>query len=106
VTNINDPKMNCVKQGRKLDAESSGVMIFPNRSRALAPSWRASVDVSSLDICDEDWDKHDDAKSILRMNTKDLDWFRLSHGVIAIHPVLLYYAIKFDARIDCRLLLL
>jgi hypothetical protein len=26
-----------------------------------------------------------------------LDWFRPSCGVIALHPVLLYYAIKFDA---------
>jgi hypothetical protein len=27
----------------------------------------------------------------------DLDWFRPSRGVIALRPVLLYYAMKFDA---------
>jgi hypothetical protein len=25
------------------------------------------------------------------------DWFRLSPGVVALHPVSLYYIVKFDA---------
>jgi hypothetical protein len=31
------------------------------------------VDISSSDICDKDRKKHDDARSISRMNTMDLD---------------------------------
>jgi hypothetical protein len=45
-----------------------GAMIFPDGSRALSPSWSASVDVWSSDICDENRDKCDDVRSILRMN--------------------------------------
>jgi hypothetical protein len=45
------------------------------------------VDVSSSDTCDEDQEKHDDARSISRMNIVVLDWFRPSRGVIAIHLV-------------------
>jgi hypothetical protein len=63
----------------------------------LPPSWRASVDVSSSDICDKDREKCDDVRSISRMNTVVLDWFRPSYGVIAHIQFLLYYAIKFDA---------
>jgi hypothetical protein len=32
-----------------------------------------------------------------KMNTVDLSWFRPSHELIVIRPVLLYYFIKFDA---------
>jgi hypothetical protein len=35
-----------------------------------------------------------------------LYWFMSSQRVIALCPVSLYYAIKFDALIDCGLLLL
>jgi hypothetical protein len=34
--------------------------------------------ISSSDICGKDWGKYDDARSILRMNKVDLDWFRPS----------------------------
>jgi hypothetical protein len=54
------------------------------------------IDISSSDICNDDQDKCDDVKSILRMNTINLNWFKLSHAVILLRPVLLYYAIKFD----------
>jgi hypothetical protein len=42
------------------------------------------VDISSLDICDKNQKKRDDARSILMIN---LDWFRLSHRVIALYLV-------------------
>jgi hypothetical protein len=45
------------------------------------------VKVSSSDICDKDQEKHDDARSIIRMNTVVLDWFRPSRRVIVIHSV-------------------
>jgi hypothetical protein len=48
---------------------------------------KRSVDVVSSDTCAEDREKLDDAKSILRMNTVSLDWFRLSRGVIALRLV-------------------
>jgi hypothetical protein len=72
-------------------------IIFQDGSWALLPSWRASVDVSSSDICDENQEKHNNASSILRMNMMDLDRFGPSREVIALHLILLYYAIKFDA---------
>jgi hypothetical protein len=53
----------------------------------LPPTCHASIDVLLSDICDKDREKRDDARSISRMNTADLDWFRPSHGVIALHPV-------------------
>jgi hypothetical protein len=37
-----------------------------------------SVDVVSSDTCDEDREKRDDVRSISRMNTMSLDWFRPS----------------------------
>jgi hypothetical protein len=46
--------------------------------------------------------KHDDVRSILRMNTMSLDYFRPFRGVIVIHPFLLYYDIKFDALDELR----
>jgi hypothetical protein len=37
----------------------------------------------------------------------DLDWFRPSHGVIALCPVLIYYAMKIELPLtNCGLLLL
>jgi hypothetical protein len=56
-----------------------------------------SVNVSSSDICDKDREKHGDIRSILKMNMTDLDWFRPSHKVIAIHPIfiLLCYEIRY-----------
>jgi hypothetical protein len=39
----------------------------------LPPSWHASVDMSSSDICDKDQEKHDDVRSILKINMMDLD---------------------------------
>jgi hypothetical protein len=44
------------------------------------------VDVSSLDTYDEDQGKRDDVRSISRINTAVLDWFRPSHEVIVIRP--------------------
>jgi hypothetical protein len=72
-------------------------MIFQDGSWALLPSWHASVDVSSSNICDENREKRNNARSILRMNTMDLDRFRSSRKVIVLRLILLYYAIKFDA---------
>jgi hypothetical protein len=46
-----------------------------------------SVDVSSSDIYDKDPEKCDDVRSISMMNMAVLDWFRPSHGVIALRPV-------------------
>jgi hypothetical protein len=62
-------------------------MIFSDGSSALSPTWRASVDVSSSDTCDKDREKRDDARSISRINTTILDWFRSSRGVIVLRPV-------------------
>jgi hypothetical protein len=62
-------------------------MIFSDGSSALPPTWGASVDVSSSDTCDKDREKRDDARSISRINTTILDWFRFSRGVIALRPV-------------------
>jgi hypothetical protein len=54
------------------------------------------VDVSSSDICDEDREKRDDARSILKMNTMDLSWFMPSQRVIALHPdfIVLHYEFR------------
>jgi hypothetical protein len=52
-----------------------------------APIAIPSVNVSSLDICNKGRKKHDDARSISRMNTMVLDWFRPSRGVIDLRPV-------------------
>jgi hypothetical protein len=53
-----------------------GVMVFPDGSWVLPPSWYTFVDVVSSDICDEDREKHDYARSISRMKTVR---FRLVH---------------------------
>jgi hypothetical protein len=60
----------------------------------LTPSWHASVDVVSSDICDEDREKCDYTRSISKNTRQDLDWFMLSRRVIVIRPVLLYYAVE------------
>jgi hypothetical protein len=46
-----------------------------------------SVNISSLDICDKDQEKRDDARLILRMNIMVLDWFSPSHRVIALRLI-------------------
>jgi hypothetical protein len=63
----------------------------------LPPSWRASVDISLSYIYDEDREKRDDVRSILRMNTTDLNWFMHSREVIALCPVfaVLRYEIQY-----------
>jgi hypothetical protein len=48
----------------------------------------------SSDICDEDQKKRDYARSISKKTRKDSYWFRPSRSIIAIHPVLLYYAVE------------
>jgi hypothetical protein len=53
-----------------------------------------TVDVVSSDICDEDREKCDYARSISKKTRRYLDWFRPSRRVITLHPVLLYYAVK------------
>jgi hypothetical protein len=45
-----------------------GVIIFSDGSRALSPSWHASVDASSSNICDNDWEKCGDERSISKRN--------------------------------------
>jgi hypothetical protein len=45
------------------------------------------VDVVLSDTCDDDWKKCDNARSFLRMNMMSLDWFRPSHGVIALRLI-------------------
>jgi 6-phosphogluconolactonase/glucosamine-6-phosphate isomerase/deaminase len=45
------------------------------------------VDISSLDIYDEDQEKCSDVRSILKMNMVNLDFFMPSHGVIALRPI-------------------
>jgi hypothetical protein len=52
------------------------------------------VDVVSSDTCDKDREKHDDARSISRMNTASLDWFMLSHRVIALRSVFVVLCCK------------
>jgi hypothetical protein len=53
-----------------------------------------SIDVVSSDTCDEDREKYDDARSISRMNTTGLDWFRSSRGVIALRLVFVVLCYK------------
>jgi hypothetical protein len=66
------------------------------------------------DICDEDREKHDYARSISKKARRDLDWFRLSRRVIVLHPISLYYAmeklvapneLRAANYIDCRIVL-
>jgi hypothetical protein len=45
----------------------------------------AGVQVSST--CDEDQEKHDDARSISKRNTVNLDWYMTSREVIVLRPV-------------------
>jgi hypothetical protein len=67
-----------------------------NYNITLIPLTIILVDISSSDICDKDREKRDDVRSISRMNTTDLDWFRPSSGVIAARPsfVMLRYKIR------------
>jgi hypothetical protein len=60
----------------------------------LPPSWRASVNVVSSDICDVDREKRDYARSISKKIWRDLVWFRSSRRVITLRIVLLYYAVE------------
>jgi hypothetical protein len=60
----------------------------------LPPSRRASVNVVSSDICDEDRKKRDYARSISRETHRDLDWSRPSRRVIVLRPILMYYAVE------------
>jgi hypothetical protein len=55
-----------------------------------------TVDVSSSNICDKDWEKRGDARSISRMNTTDLDWFRPCRQVIALRPV--FTVLRYELR--------
>jgi hypothetical protein len=43
---------------------------------------------------DEDREKRDNVGSISKMNTVTLDWFRPSHGVIALCPVFVALCLK------------
>jgi hypothetical protein len=62
----------------------------------LSPSWRASVDVSLSDIYDKDREERDDARSISRMNTTVLDWFKSSREVIALRPI--FYVLCYEIQ--------
>jgi hypothetical protein len=71
-----------------------------DESQRFPPSWHASVDVVSSNIWSRiggkasRWDQS-------HMNTKHeiLDWFRPSRGVIALYPVLMYYAIEIGSSV-------
>jgi hypothetical protein len=56
----------------------------------------SSVEIVLSYIYDDDQEKRDNIRSILRMNTMSLDWFRPSRRVIALYPVfvVLYYEIR------------
>jgi hypothetical protein len=60
----------------------------------LSPTSHASVNVVTSDICEEDMEKCDYARSISKKTQRGLDWFKLSWRVIALHPALLYYVVK------------
>jgi hypothetical protein len=47
----------------------------------------------SSDIYDEDRKKFNYARLISKKVRQDLDWFRPSQKVIALHPVSLYYVV-------------
>jgi hypothetical protein len=71
-----------------------------DESQRFPTTWRASVDVWSSDTWSRiggntsRWDQS-------HVNTKYevLDWFRHSRGVIALRPVLMYYAIEISSSI-------
>jgi hypothetical protein len=50
--------------------------------------------VVSSDIFDEDQEKHNYVRSILKKLQRGLDWFRPSRRVIALCLVSLYYAVE------------
>jgi hypothetical protein len=52
------------------------------------------VNVVLSDICDDDREKHNYTRSILKKARQGLDWFRPSRRVIALRPVSMYYAIE------------
>jgi hypothetical protein len=52
------------------------------------------IDVVSSDICDEDREKRDYARSISKKTWRGLDWFSLSRRVITLRSVLMYYTVK------------
>jgi hypothetical protein len=58
----------------------------------LPPSCRASVDVMSSDICDEDQEKRDYTRLISKKAQRGLYWGS-SRRVIALRSVSLYYVV-------------
>jgi hypothetical protein len=71
-----------------------------DESQRFPPTWRASVDVWSSDIWSmigrnaSRWDQ-----SHVNTMHEVLDWFGSSRGVIAIRPVLMYYAIEIGSSL-------
>jgi hypothetical protein len=75
-------------------------MSSQGRISALPPTWRASVDIWSLDI----WSKIGGNvsrrdQSHVKTRHEVLDWFGSSRGVIALRQVLMYYAIEIDSSL-------
>jgi hypothetical protein len=72
------------------------ILLFLRKNRVLqlSPTSHTSVNVVTSDICDEDLEKRDYARSISKKTQRGLDWFKPSWRVIALHPALLYYAMK------------
>jgi hypothetical protein len=74
--------------------------VYKHESQCLATTWRVSVDIWSSGIWSgirgntSQWDQS-------HVNTRHevLDWFGPSRGVIALRPVLMYYAIEIDSSL-------
>jgi hypothetical protein len=74
--------------------------VHKDKSQRFPPTWRASVNIWSSDIWSRiggnasRWDQS-------HVNTRHevLDWFGLSCGVIALRPVLMYYAIEIGSSL-------
>jgi hypothetical protein len=70
----------------------------------LSPSWHASVNASSSDIYDNDWEKRGDARLISKRNVIVLYWFWPSSNNATASLAVLCYEIRYP--IDYELLLL
>jgi hypothetical protein len=74
--------------------------VHKDESQRFPPSWRASVDVWSSDILSRNRGNVS-RRDQSHVNTRHevLDWFRPLRGVIALRPVLMYYAIEIDSSL-------
>jgi hypothetical protein len=98
---VNDyfPNRKCMPIGN-FSSLIHDAMSSQGRISALPPTWRTSVDVWSLDT----WSRiggNASQRNQSHVNTRHevLDWFGPSRRVIALRPVLMYYAIEIGSSL-------